>query len=200
MTTIALEEVSRLRARIAEAQAMAGARFRDAFANAPLDPLAHLELQAAALLECAEGVRARGAVHYDVANGVTTPYVVRGEPLYRFFDIDRRPEAVLEYWLIVSEIVGSSAWRVTRLIATPDDYDAALRRMQSPQLVRALVVSHLPDCDLRDDGSALLDVTVYSRAGEERIERRSLLLDPQNEFHYHGRELLAEGRGGVNVD
>ena len=30
-------------------------------------------------------------------------------------------------------------------------------------------------------------------------ERRLLLLDSLNEFHYHGRELIAEGRGGVRV-
>ena len=32
---------------------------------------------------------------------------------------------------------------------------------------------------------------------EEGVERRTLLLDDKNEFHYHGRELIAEGRGGV---
>jgi len=88
---------------------------------------------------------------------------------------------------------------MTRLIATADDYDAALMRMQSPQIVRALIVTHLPSVDARDDGTALLEATVYTRAEEERIERRQLLLDVHNEFHYHGRALLAEGRGGVRV-
>ena len=53
--------------------------------------------------------------------------------------------------------------------------------------------------DARDDGTALLEATVYTRAEEERIERRQLLLDVHNEFHYHGRALLAEGRGGVRI-
>jgi hypothetical protein len=84
-------------------------------------------------------------------------------------------------------------------VATADEYDAALMRMHSPQIVRALIVTHLPSVDPRDDGTAMLDATVYTRAEEERIERRQLLLDVHNEFHYHGRELLAEGRGGVRV-
>ena len=59
---------------------------------------------------------------------------------------------------------------------------------RTPRLVR-----------LSADGSAFLEATVYTRAAEERIERRLLLLDPHNEFHFHGRELIAEGRGGVRV-
>jgi hypothetical protein len=69
--------------------------------------------------------------------------------------------------------------------------------MQSVQIVRALVASFLPSVEIRDDGTASLEVTLYTRAEEERIERRLLLLDARNEFHYHGRELIAEGRGGV---
>ena len=71
--------------------------------------------------------------------------------------------------------------------------------MQSPQITRALVASFLPEVDVRADGSAMLEVTVYARAGEERIERRALLLDVMNELHFHSRELIAEGRGGVRV-
>ena len=97
----------------------------------------------------------------------------------------------------MSEILASTSWRMTTVIASPEEYDAALRRMQSPQIVRALVASFLPSVELRDDGSATLQVTLYTRAEEERIERRLLLLDALNEFHYHGRELIAEGRGGV---
>jgi hypothetical protein len=78
---------------------------------------------------------------------------------------------------------------MTRLIATPEEYDAALRRMRSPQIVRALVASFLPSVD-----GSKLDVTVYTRAGEERIERRLLILDESNEFHFHSRELIAESR------
>jgi hypothetical protein len=88
---------------------------------------------------------------------------------------------------------------MTRLIATADEYDAALMRMQSPQIVRALNLTHLPSVDARDDGTAFLEATVYTRAEEERVERRQLLLDVHNEFHYHGRQLIAEGRGGVRV-
>jgi len=69
--------------------------------------------------------------------------------------------------------------------------------LQSPQIVRALVASFLPSVELRDDGTASLEATLYTRADEERIERRQLLLDVLNEFHYHGRQLIAEGRGGV---
>ena len=57
----------------------------------------------------------------------------------------------------------------------------------------------LPSVEVRDDGTASLEATLYTRAEEERIERRQLLLDVHNEFHYHGRELMAEGRGGVRV-
>ena len=86
---------------------------------------------------------------------------------------------------------------MTTVIASSDEYDAALRRMQSLQIVRALVASFLPSVEFRSDGTAFLEATVYTRADEERIERRLLLLDSLNEFHYHGRELIAEGRGGV---
>lgn len=201
MTTLTLDAVQRVRDRIARAHALANERFREAFASGtgPLPPKAHMAMQAAALVECASGLRVKGEIRYDVIGDESTPYVERGKPVYEFFDVDRNPEAIFEYWLVISDIVGATSWRMTRLIATADDYDAALMRMQSPQIVRALIVTHLPSVDARDDGTALLEATVYTRAEEERIERRQLLLDVHNEFHYHGRALLAEGRGGVRV-
>jgi hypothetical protein len=199
VTTLSLEAVERVRRRIARAQELAALRFRDAFAVAPLPPKAHLAIQAAALVECAAGVRVRGEIRFDVIGDEVTPFVERGKPVYEFFDVDRNPESIFEYWLVISDIESSTSWRMTRVVATPEDYDAALTRMQSPQIVRALFVSHLPTVDIRDDGTAMLEVTVYTRSGEERIERRQLRLDARNEFHFHTRELLAEGRGGLFV-
>jgi hypothetical protein len=199
VTTLAYEDVESVRARIARAQQLAGLRFRDAFAAGPLPPVAHLRIQAAALLECAEGVRLNGEIAYDVSGDVVTPYVERGRPIHPFFEVARTPAAVFEYWLILSEIEASTSWKMTRVIASAEEYAEALRRMQSPQIVRALVASFLPDVDIRADGAATLEATVYSRAGEERIERRTLLLDVMNELHFHARELIAEGRGGVRV-
>jgi len=158
-----------------------------------------MEIQAAALLESAECVRILGTIRYDVVDHLATPYVERGRPLFPFFEVERTEVGVFEYWLVISEILASAAWHVTKLIADPFEYDDALRRMQSPQIVRAIPPPLLPSAELRDDGTALLDVTVYTRAGEERIERRTLALDGENEFHFHGRVLLAEGRGGVAV-
>ena len=197
MSTIDLETVDRIRARIANAQLVAAERFRDAFSKGLLPPVAHLRIQAEAMLEAAQGVKLRGRLAYDVIGDLVTPYVERGTPIYPSFEVACTPEAILEYWLIISELEGSSAWRMTRLIASGTDYDAALKRMQSPQIVRALVATYLPSVDLRDDGTAMLEVTVYARAGEERIERRQLLLSAENEFSFHGRQLLAEGSGGV---
>jgi len=201
VTTLTLDAVQRVRERIARAHALANERFREAFAtgSGPLPPKAHMAMQAAALLECVQGLRVRGEIRYDVIDDESTPYVERDRPIYEFFDVDRNPEAIFEYWLVISDIVGATSWRMTRLIATAEEYDAALMRMQSPQIVRALIITHLPSVDARDDGTALLEATVYTRAEEERIERRQLLLDVHNEFHYHGRALLAEGRGGVRV-
>lgn len=158
-----------------------------------------MEIQAAALVECAEHVRLLGAIHYDVVDRLATPYVQFDHPLFPFFDVERSAVGVFEYWLIISEILASPAWHVTKLIADAHEYDDALRRMQSPQIVRVIPPPLLPSVELRDDGTALLAVTVYTRAGEERIERRTLALDRQNEFSFHGRELLAEGRGGVDI-
>lgn len=159
----------------------------------------HLEILAAALLECAGHVRVLGTIHYEIADGMTTPYVERGRPVFPFFDIERTPAAIFEYWLVISEILASPAWHVTKLIADHGEYDEALNRMTSPQIVRAIPPPLPPAVELRDDGTALLDVTVYTRAGEERIERRTLALDTENEFRFHGRALLVEGRGGVDV-
>ncbi len=199
MTTLSLDDVQRVRDRMARAHELANARFREAFASGPLPPKAHMAMQAAALVECASGLRVRGEIRYDVIGDESTPYVDRGIPIYAAFDVDRSPEAIFEYWLVISDIVGATSWRMTRLVATAGEYDAALMRMHSPQIVRALIVTHLPSVDARDDGTAILEATVYTRAEEERVERRQLLLDVHNEFHYHGRELLAEGRGGVRV-
>ena len=193
------EDVQRVRERIARAQRLAALRFREAFAAGPLPPVAHLRIQAAALIECAEGVKLNGEIAYDVIGDIVTPYVERGRPIHPFFEVARTPEAIFEYWLIISEIEASTSWKMTRLIASGDEYSAALDRMQSPQIVRALVASFLPDVDIRADGSAMLEACVYARAGEERIERRMLLLDVMNEFRFHSRELIAEGRGGVIV-
>jgi hypothetical protein len=197
MQTIPLDEVKRLRAQIARAHALAAERFRTAFVD---DPNIHLAIQAEALLETARGVRLHGGpIRYEIAGNLSTPYVEPGRSLYPHFLIARTPVAILEYWLIVSELTSSAAWSVTKLIAEPCEYDDALRRMEMPQIVRALVPSLLPAAELKDDGTAMLTVTVYTRAGEERIERRTLMLDEQNELAFHSRELLVEGRGGVGM-
>jgi hypothetical protein len=197
--TIPFDTVQRVRARLLRAQQLAGLRFREAFAAEPLPPVAHLRFQAAALLECARGVSLEGRIAYDVSGDIVTPYVERGKPIHSFFDVERTPEAIFEYWLLISDVEASTSWLMTRVIASSDEYDEGLRRMKSPQIVRALVTSFLPSVDIRDDGTAMLEACVYTRADEERIERRALLLDVMNEFHYHGREIIAEGRGGVRT-
>jgi len=187
----------KIRERIARANELAAAQFRDTFIAGQTPPTAHLEILAAALLEYAEGIRLDGRVQYQIDGDSIAPFVVPDEPLFRYFEVERTPSAIFEYWLIISEIIGSTSWRMTTVIATAEEYDTALRRMQSPQIVRALVASFLPSVEIRIDGSAVLEATVYTRAQEERVERRQLLLDVMNEFHFHGRELIAEGRGGV---
>ena len=199
MTTVASEEVARIRDRIARAHELAAAQFRDTFVAGKTPPTAHLEILAAALLEYAEGVRLDGRVQYQLDGDTIAPFAVPGEPLFPYFEVDRTPSAIFEYWLVISEILGSTSWRMTTVIASPDEYDAALQRMQSPQIVRALVATFLPSVEIRDDGSAALEATVYTRADEERIERRLLMLDAHNEFHFHGRELIAEGRAGLRA-
>ncbi|HEV7921208.1 MAG TPA: hypothetical protein VGR02_10520 [Thermoanaerobaculia bacterium] len=197
MQRIELAEVNRIRGRIARAHALAADRFRAAFEAQP-DWRLHLEIQAAALLEMADGVRLREGdrIAYRIDGRTITPYIVEGRPPWPYLIVGRTPAAILEYWLIAAEL---AAWAMTKLIADGAEYDAALARMQQPQLVRALIASFLPEVELRDDGTALLEVTVYTRADEERVERRLLVLEQDNEFRFHSRELIAEGRGGVRV-
>jgi hypothetical protein len=189
VTQLFAEEVDRVHRRLAAAHLRAAQEFREEFAARPLPATAYLEILAKALIEESGGVRVTGP-GYTIAGNLITP-------LYENFDVDRTPAAVFEYWLIISEIAGSASWRMTRVITTREEYDDALRRMQSTQIVRALVASFLPSVEIRDDGTAMLEATVYTRAQEERVERRTLFLDASNEFHFHGRELIAEGRGGV---
>lgn len=187
---VSLDEVLRIRGNIARAHAFAAHRFRESFQTSPLPPSAHLELLATALLENAVGVRFVGAI---------PSFADRDRSIFPQFRIEQTGSALLEYWLIVNEIFASSSWAMTRLIATSDEYDEAMRRMTMPQIVRAIVIDLLPHAEWRDDGSAMLDVTVYTRATEERIERRKLMLDANQELHFHSRELLVEGRGGIGV-
>ena len=191
MTTLSREEVDHVRERISRAHELAAIQFRENFILGETPPTAHLQMLTDALIGESEGIRLRGPA-YEIGEGLI-------EPIHENFVVDRAPLTIFEYWLIISDITGAPSWRMTTLIATPEEYDAALRRMQSPQIVRALVASFLPSVKVRDDSSAFLEATVYTRAAEERIERRLLLLDPHNEFHFHGRELIAEGRGGVRV-
>ena len=200
-TIIPLEEVERVREQLTRAHALAAERFREAFAQqSELPPnerwRAHLEIQAAALLETARDVSAAQRIHYDIIGRTVIPYIVRGEPLFPHLRIARTPAALFEHWMIVSELHASSAWAMTRVIATAEEYRAALDRMQQPQLVRALVASFLPEAEWHGD-HAMLEVTLHARATEERIERRVLTLDAVGEWSFHSRELLAEGRGGV---
>ena len=195
--------MQRVRDQIARAHVLAAERFRDAFAaQSELPPnerwRVHLEIQAAALLETARDVRADGRVHYDIIGRTVIPYVVRGEPLFRHLDLARTPEALFEHFMIVSEILSSAEWATTRVIVTSEEYDAALRRMQQPQLVRALVAAFLPSGEWHDD-HATLEVTLHARASEERVERRLLALGADREWVFHSRELIAEGKGGVVV-
>jgi hypothetical protein len=184
VTTIPLTAVDTIRGNIAKAHTLAATRFREAFAEQEsLGPGVYRELFAEAMLECVEGVQFDGDVN-DIR--------------YPDFTIERTPEAVFTYWLVVSEMIATATWAMTKVLATREEYDDALRKMQSPQIVRALIVDFLPRVEWREDGTALLEAVVYTRAIEERIERRSLILDTTNELHYHGRELLAEGRGGID--
>jgi len=207
MQSLSPDDVKRIRASLARAHALAAGRFHEAFDRqvdiAPNDRWrVHLEIQASALLETAEGVRLRdgGRLRYRVGDDRTiTPYVVEGEPLFPHFIIRRTAPALFEYWLIISELLASSAWAMTKVITVPGEYDDALRRMRQPQLIRVIPGILLPSAEWRDDGTAMLEVTVYTRAAEERIERRLLALDAHNELHFHSRELLAEAQGGVAV-
>ena len=195
---ISLDEVNAVRERIARAHAIAAERFRDAFAASGGPPeetwRLHLAIQAAALIEIADGVRVRGGgnVEYDIRERIVTPFVVRGEPLFPHLIIARTPEAIFEYFLIIMEIL---AWHATKVIATPVEYDDAIRRMTNPQVVRVAFGTLLPAVEIRDDETAMLEVTLYTHEGEERIERRTLALDAENEFHFHSREVgVTSGR------
>jgi len=222
VTAISLESIRDLRARVDRARALAAARFRDAFESqtsvAPDERWrAHLEIQAACLLETANEVRLKPAhrvafvfpeptIHQAIVVAsdvhVVPPEVARmpaRQSFYPYFEIERTPTALVEYWLLTSEMNGSAAWAVTRLIASAEEYRDALKRMDSPEIRQALRVSWLPDARWEADGTAKLDVTVSTRAGAERVERRQLFLDRDQEFDIHARDLIAEGRGGVDV-
>ena len=128
-----------MRDRIARGRALASERFRDAFQAGQVGPEGHLAIQAKALLEVAEGMRVRGggAIEYDIRGRDVTPFVVRGEPLFPRLSVLRTPEGIFEYFMIISEILVSPSWSVTKLIASAEEYDDALRRMKQPQIVRA---------------------------------------------------------------
>ena len=173
------QDVARIRERIARAHEIAAIQFRDNFVPGKTDPTAHLQMLADALI-------GESDIHlvgppFEIRNGLI-------EPRTENFVVERTPATIFEYWLIISEITGSDAWRMTKLITSPEEYDAALRRMQSPQIVRALAGSFLPSVE-----GNRLEAVVYTRADGERIERRQLVLDEHNEFHFHGRDLIAEG-------
>ena len=219
MIPIDEDTVREIRERLDDARAVAAARFRDDFnRHGGVEPNErwrfHLEIQAQALLERARWVslESGSVVRYRFVDDRTIqPYVAPiGRPalageirperdFYPAFRIERSPEALLEYWIVVSELSGSPSWNLTRLITNRQGYGDALAKMRSPDIVRALVVSWLPSAEWREDGTALLEVVVYSRSGDERIEKRQLLLDLDQEFRFHGRDLIAEGRGGVAV-
>src|SRR5205814_4781242 len=145
---IALDEVSGVRARMARARALAAERFREAFQSGAAAPESHLAIQAAALLEAAEGIRVRGggAIEYDIRERIVTPFVVRGEPLFPHLIVARTPEAIFEYFLIIMEIL---AWHATKVIATPAEYDDTIRRMTNPQIVRMAFGTLLPAVEIR---------------------------------------------------
>ncbi len=222
MEKITLTEVERVRARFALARDDAALRFRESFASAPPDTppnerwRAHLEIQAASMLDAVSGVRLepgyRIAYFIDEARRMIAPVAYSGENrpapaeidslrpeefLYPFFEIDSTGEALLEYWMLTSELLSSADWKMTKLIASPEEHDAHLNGMDQPQIVNALFAGFLPEFEFQADGTAFLDLTIYTRAKEERIERRRLFLDANHELHYHSRQLIAEGRGGV---
>jgi hypothetical protein len=201
---IPLVEVDRVRRAVDEAHDVAAARFREAFDSSALPPEErfgmYMQMRADALLEAARYVRLRhGRLAYAFDGRAVTPYVVAGEPVYSYFDVPRIGEAVFEYFVLAGEILATPAWNLTRIIASADEYGAALKTMNQPQLVDVTVASFLPQVDLREDSSALLHVTLYTRATEERVERRTLALDPWNELQFHSRHLIAEGAAGVAV-
>ena len=84
------QDVQRVRERIARAHSSRASRFRDAFAAGPILPVAHMRIQAAALIECAEGVRLNGEIalrrHRRRSSRRTSSAAV---PIYPFFEVDR---------------------------------------------------------------------------------------------------------------
>ncbi|HUO85026.1 MAG TPA: hypothetical protein VM534_07930 [Thermoanaerobaculia bacterium] len=222
MEIIPIEEVMAARERLAAGRRLAAERFSALAARGESAPedlwREHFAIQAAAILETARYVSLppHYRIHYrvtdeqrrliepfigDSAGGGSDGDLPRLAPersFYPFFELQRVPAALLEYWFLMSEMTASPAWAMTRLIATGEEYDDALRRMSSPQLVRPLIAAFLPAAEISDAGGRL-DVTLYTRADEERIERRTILLDTNQELQFHGRELIAEGRGGVPV-
>lgn len=226
MESLSLEQVQDTRARFAEARQIAAGRFRESFAQQDSLPpnerwRSHLEIQAASMLDVARGVslesglriaylldEREGRVIYPVVIARDAPYPKVTDPerlaptvsLFPFFRIAKTVEALFEYWIFTSELLSSSAWPMTRVIATYEEFNQTLAGMTQLQLVKALTVNFLPSGEFREDGTAILEVVVYSRAGEERIERRELLLDRNQEFNFHSRDLIAEGRGGIRVD
>ncbi len=201
---IPLVEVERVRRAVDEAHDLAAARFREAFDTSALPPEErfgmYMQMRADSLLEAAKYIRLRhGRLAYAFDGRSVTPYVIAGEPVYSHFDVPRIAEAIYEYFVLSGEIFATPAWNLTRVIASADEYGAALKMMTQPQLVDVTIASFLPEADLREDGSALLHVTVYTRAAEERVERRTLALDAWNELSFHSRQLIAEGSAGVAV-
>ncbi len=214
-----------VRGRFAAGRERAAARFRQAFAaDTSLPPnerwRAHLEIQAASLLEELSAVsldstyriaviidenHGRRTIPLIVASTASPPALDQADKLtpdavfYPYFRVEQSAVGVFEFFLFTSEVMGSSNWQVTRVIADHDEYNELLAKMESPQIVNALFSSFEPAVEFRADGTSMLDVTLYTRAQEERIERRSLSLDQHQEFHFHSRALIAEGRGGVTL-
>lgn len=214
-----------MRARFAEGRELAARRFREAFAaDTALPPnerwRAHLEIQAASLLEKLSAVHldaayrisvildedhGRRTIPVIVASGSSRPELGQIGKLspdisfYPYFQLEKTAVGVFEFFLFTSEVMGSATWQVTKVIGDYDEYNELLSKMEAPQIVNALFSNVEPAVEFRPDGTSMLDVTLYSRAQEERIERRSLSLDQHQEFHFHSRALIAEGRGGVSL-
>ncbi|HVT43815.1 MAG TPA: hypothetical protein VMT00_05445 [Thermoanaerobaculia bacterium] len=214
------QQVLTLRDQMRAGRELASERFRAAFERMTgLPPeqrwYAHLEIQAASLLESIPDVSLPEgySVKYVIGSERTiAPIVMAADEkapasltdvlppersFYPWFRFESTAAGLFAYWLVVSELLSSHAWQMTTVITNAGEYDEAIRRIEQPQLVRALVASFLPEADFSDDGTAMLSVMLYTRAGEERIERRMLRLDENQELHLHGRDLLVEGRGGV---
>jgi len=228
METLTPGDVAAVRKRFDRAREVTAARFREAFAAQPATIAAnerwrmHLELQARALLEQLSEVTIPPdhELHYVIseergrwiapivvaAEGIDPAGAATGNPqdprtgLFPFFRIGRSGVALLEYWMLITELLGSTESRMTKLVASSAEYDEAIGRMEQPQFVRALFLEFLPSYEWRANETALLELTLYSRAGEERIERRHLMLDEAQEFQFHSRDVAVEGRGGIRVD